>query len=145
MAKTVMPASKVPWDELVEDYDVIRDLIEKTIPGFDNYNARIRQPGGFRMPLPPTERQWPTATGKAMFSVFSGLHEDQIAAEQNTLRLITLRSHDQYNTTIYALDDRYRGVFGRRDVLFMKVHFTTRGGDLSRLCVNLICRPADWH
>ncbi|EIT7182844.1 FdhF/YdeP family oxidoreductase [Serratia sp. SRS-8-S-2018] len=127
MAKAVMPASKVPWDELVEDYDVIRDLIEKTIPGFDDYNARIRQPGGFRMPLPPTERQWPTATGKAMFSVFSGLHEDQIAAEQDTLRLITLRSHDQYNTTIYALDDRYRGVFGRRDVLFMN------DSDLQRL------------
>lgn len=127
MAKAVMPASKVPWDELIEDYDVIRDLIEKTIPGFDDYNARIRQPGGFRMPLPPTERRWPTPTGKAMFSVFSGLHEDQIAAEQDTLRLITLRSHDQYNTTIYALDDRYRGVFGRRDVLFMN------DSDLQRL------------
>ncbi|BEM28266.1 oxidoreductase alpha (molybdopterin) subunit [Serratia marcescens] len=127
MAKAVMPASKVPWDELIEDYDVIRDLIEKTIPGFDDYNARIRQPGGFRMPLPPTERRWPTPTGKAMFSVFSGLHEDQSAAEQDTLRLITLRSHDQYNTTIYALDDRYRGVFGRRDVLFMN------DSDLQRL------------
>nr|WP_232096649.1 FdhF/YdeP family oxidoreductase [Serratia ureilytica] len=127
MAKAVMPASKVPWDELIEDYDVIRDLIEKTIPGFDDYNARIRQPGGFRMPLPPTERQWPTATGKAMFSVFSGLHEDETTADKDTLRLITLRSHDQYNTTIYALDDRYRGVFGRRDVLFMN------DSDLQRL------------
>ncbi|HGM6823795.1 TPA: FdhF/YdeP family oxidoreductase [Serratia marcescens] len=127
MAKAVMPASKVPWDELIEDYDVIRDLIEKTIPGFDDYNARIRQPGGFRMPLPPTERRWPTPTGKAMFSVFSGLHEDETIADQDTLRLITLRSHDQYNTTIYALDDRYRGVFGRRDVLFMN------DSDLQRL------------
>ncbi|RTF13907.1 CbbBc protein [Serratia marcescens] len=119
MAKAVMPASKVPWDELIEDYDVIRDLIEKTIPGFDDYNARIRQPGGFRMPLPPTERQWPTPTGKAMFSVFSGLHEDETVADQDTLRLITLRSHDQYNTTIYGLDDRYRGVYGQREVLFI--------------------------
>ncbi|HGM5452367.1 MULTISPECIES: FdhF/YdeP family oxidoreductase [Serratia] len=127
IAKAVMPASKVPWDELIEDYDVIRDLIEKTIPGFDDYNARIRQPGGFRMPLPPTERRWPTPTGKAMFSVFSGLHEDETIADQDTLRLITLRSHDQYNTTIYALDDRYRGVFGRRDVLFMN------DSDLQRL------------
>ncbi|MDX7082337.1 FdhF/YdeP family oxidoreductase [Serratia marcescens] len=127
MAKAVMPASKVPWDELIEDYDVIRDLIEKTIPGFDDYNARIRQPGGFRMPLPPTERRWPTPTGKAMFSVFSGLHEDETIPDQDTLRLITLRSHDQYNTTIYALDDRYRGVFGRRDVLFMN------DSDLQRL------------
>ncbi len=127
MAKAVMPASKVPWDELIEDYDVIRELIEKTIPGFDDYNVRIRQPGGFRMPLPPTERQWPTTTGKAMFSVFSGLHEDEITTDKDTLRLITLRSHDQYNTTIYALDDRYRGVFGRRDVLFMN------DSDLQRL------------
>lgn len=127
MAKAVMPASKVPWDELFEDYDVIRELIEKTIPDFDDYNARIRQPGGFRMPLPPTERQWPTTTGKAMFSVFSGLHEDEITTDKDTLRLITLRSHDQYNTTIYALDDRYRGVFGRRDVLFMN------DSDLQRL------------
>ncbi|HIE0909106.1 TPA: FdhF/YdeP family oxidoreductase [Serratia marcescens] len=127
MAKAVMPSSKVPWDELIEDYDVIRDLIEKTIPGFDDYNARIRQPGGFRMPLPPTERRWPTPTGKAMFSVFSGLHEDETIPDQDTLRLITLRSHDQYNTTIYALDDRYRGVFGRRDVLFMN------DSDLQRL------------
>ncbi|BEN11295.1 oxidoreductase alpha (molybdopterin) subunit [Serratia marcescens] len=127
IAKAVMPASKVPWDELIEDYDVIRDLIEKTIPGFDDYNVRIRQPGGFRMPLPPTERRWPTPTGKAMFSVFSGLHEDETIADQDTLRLITLRSHDQYNTTIYALDDRYRGVFGRRDVLFMN------DSDLQRL------------
>ncbi|HIE1306078.1 TPA: FdhF/YdeP family oxidoreductase [Serratia marcescens] len=127
MAKAVMPASKVPWDELIEDYDVIRDLIEKTIPGFDDYNARIRQPGGFRMPLPPTERRWPTPTGKAMFSVFNGLHEDETVPDQETLRLITLRSHDQYNTTIYALDDRYRGVFGRRDVLFMN------DSDLQRL------------
>ncbi|WP_164067155.1 FdhF/YdeP family oxidoreductase [Serratia marcescens] len=127
MAKAVMPASKVPWDELIEDYDVIRELIEKTIPGFDDYNARIRQPGGFRMPLPPTERQWPTTTGKAMFSVFSGLHEDEITTDKDTLRLITLRSHDQYNTTIYALDDRYRGVYGRRDVLFMN------DSDLQRL------------
>ena len=119
MAQAVMPDSKVPWLELIADYSIIRDLIEKTIPGFDNYNARIAVPGGFRMPLPPTKRQWPTPTGKAMFSVFSGVHEDTQAQEDDILRLMTLRSHDQYNTTIYALDDRYRGVFGRRDILFM--------------------------
>ncbi|MFZ4832143.1 FdhF/YdeP family oxidoreductase [Rouxiella sp. Mn2063] len=127
IAKAAMPESKVPWMELIEDYDLIRDLIEKTIPGFDDYNARIRIPGGFRMPLPPTERKWPTATGKAMFSVFSGLHENEIVPGEDILRLITLRSHDQYNTTIYAMDDRYRGVFGRRDILFMN------DSDLQRL------------
>ncbi|MCU7647369.1 FdhF/YdeP family oxidoreductase [Pseudomonas piscis] len=119
MAKATLTASKVPWLELVTDYDKIRDLIEKTVPGFDDYNARIRIPGGFRMPLAAAERQWLTPSGKAEFFVFPGLHEDKEVDGADVLRLVTLRSHDQYNTTIYALDDRYRGVFGRRDVLFI--------------------------
>lgn len=119
MAKATLKATRVDWMHLVADYDRIRDLIEQTIPGFEDYNARIRVPGGFRMPLPPTKRIWPTATGKAMFSVIEGVNENASGEGDNVLRLITLRSHDQYNTTIYALDDRYRGVFGRRDVLFM--------------------------
>lgn len=119
LAKATLTDTKVDWETLVTDYDLIRDLIEKTIPGFEQYNQRIRIPGGFRMPLPPTERVWPTPTGKAMFSVFDGVDENQPGVGDNVLRLVTLRSHDQYNTTIYALDDRYRGVFGRRDILFM--------------------------
>jgi molybdopterin-dependent oxidoreductase alpha subunit len=119
MAKATLPDSKVPWTELVANYSIVRDLIEKTVPGFDNYNERIATPGGFRMPLPPTERKWTTASGKAMFSVFEGVNEDTLVEGDDVLRMITLRSHDQYNTTIYALDDRYRGVFGRRDILFM--------------------------
>jgi len=119
MAKATLKDTRVPWMELVADYRLIRDLIEKTIPGFDNYNARIDQPNGFRMPLPPTERKWPTPSGKAMFSVFEGINEDQVVEGDDILRMVTLRSHDQYNTTIYGMDDRYRGVFGRRDILFM--------------------------
>ena len=120
MAKATIPGSKVDWTGLVSDYDRIRDLIEQTIPGFENYNERIRVPGGFRLPLPPTERQWTTPSGKAVFSVFSGVRENYLlGGGEDVLRLITMRSHDQYNTTIYGLDDRYRGVFGRRDVLFM--------------------------
>ena len=119
LAKATLTDTKVDWETLVTDYDLIRDLIEKTIPGFEQYNQRIRIPGGFRMPLPPTERVWPTPTGKAMFSVFDGVDENQPGVGDYVLRLVTLRSHDQYNTTIYALDDRYRGVFGRRDILFM--------------------------
>jgi molybdopterin-dependent oxidoreductase alpha subunit len=120
MARATLPGSKVPWMELIADYDRIRDLIERTVPGFEDFNRRIRVPGGFRLPLPPTERQWHTPSGKAMFSVFGGVKEDADALKNtNMLRLITIRSHDQYNTTIYAMDDRYRGVFGRRDVLFM--------------------------
>lgn len=119
MANATLPETKVPWMALIADYSIIRDRIEKTIPGFDKYNERIAIPGGFRMPLPPTERQWPTASGKAMFSVFSGVNEDAEVEGDDILRLITLRSHDQYNTTIYSMNDRYRGVFGRRDILFM--------------------------
>ncbi|HKS34057.1 MAG TPA: FdhF/YdeP family oxidoreductase [Enterobacteriaceae bacterium] len=127
MAKATLTNSKVNWLELVTDYDLIRDLIEKTLPGFENYNQRIRTPGGFRMPLPPTERIWPTPTGKAMFSLFEGVDENAQGTGDNVLRLVTLRSHDQYNTTIYAMDDRYRGVFGRRDILFMNE------GDMAQL------------
>ncbi len=119
LARATLPASKVAWEELVANYDNIRDLIEQTIPGFTRYNQRIRTPGGFRLPLPPTERVWPTATGKAMFSVFEGVDENARGEGENVLRMVTLRSHDQYNTTIYAMDDRYRGVSGRRDILFM--------------------------
>lgn len=127
MARATLPQSRVDWLHLVADYDRIRDLIEQTIPGFDDYNRRIREPGGFRMPLAATERKWLTPSGKATFSVFRGVQEDVTFADNEVLRLVTLRSHDQYNTTIYALDDRYRGVFGRRDVLFMNAH------DMSRL------------
>jgi anaerobic selenocysteine-containing dehydrogenase len=104
IAKATLPNSNVNWMELIADYDRIRDLIEKTIGGFENYNARIRVPGGFRMPLPPTERVFPTSTGKAMFSVYHGVKEDAHVDGDHILRLMTLRSHDQYNTTIYALD-----------------------------------------
>lgn len=119
IAQATLPHSSINWQYYVEDYARIRDAIEATLPGFKDYNQRIKHPGGFRMPLPPTQRQWPTASGKAHFIVYSGLNEDGTLPQDNVFRLITLRSHDQYNTTLYGLDDRYRGVFGRRDVLFM--------------------------
>ncbi|WP_241576302.1 FdhF/YdeP family oxidoreductase [Rosenbergiella collisarenosi] len=119
IAQATLPHSRIDYTHYVEDYARIREAIEATIPGFNDYNQRIKQPGGFRMPLPPTQRQWPTPSGLAHFMVYPGLNEDEALREQRALRLITLRSHDQYNTTLYGLDDRYRGVFGRRDVLFM--------------------------
>ncbi|WP_313369324.1 FdhF/YdeP family oxidoreductase [Achromobacter animicus] len=128
MAQATLPNSRVDWAHLIEDYDRIRDLIEKIYPDFRDYNARIRIPGGFRLPLPPTERIWKTASGKAEFIPFAGLREDPDIVEGNILRLTTLRSHDQYNTTIYGMDDRYRGVFGRRDVLFMNAADLARYG-----------------
>ena len=105
--------------ELIADYDRIRNGIEAVFPEFADFNARIRIPGGFRLPLPPTQRIWKTASGKAEFLVFDGLGEDPGTVASDALNLTTLRSHDQYNTTIYGMDDRYRGIFGRRDVLFM--------------------------
>jgi molybdopterin-dependent oxidoreductase alpha subunit len=119
MAQATLPASKVAWMELINDYDLIRDKIEIVYPDFADYNERIRVPGGFRLPLGPTERVWKTPSGKAVFKLFDGLNEDISLSDKSILKLATIRSHDQYNTTIYGLDDRYRGVFGRRDVLFM--------------------------
>ena len=119
MATAALPASKVDWLHLVQDYDRIRDKIAIVFPDFHDYNERIRVPGGFRLPLPPTERIWKTASGKAEFLSMPGVEEDISMAGPDVFRLATIRSHDQYNTTIYGLDDRYRGVFGRRDVLFM--------------------------
>ncbi len=109
----------IDWDGMVADYDRIRDKIEVVFPDFHAYNSRVRKPGGFRLSVPASSRQWKTASGKAQFLVAPGLDEDPRLRETDALVLTTLRSHDQYNTTIYSLDDRYRGVFGRRDVIFM--------------------------
>ncbi len=109
----------IDWDGMVADYDRIRDGIEGVLPGFERFNQRIRQPGGFRLPLGPAERVWHTASGRAEFIVMPGIQEDPRTAGEQVLTLTTLRSHDQYNTTIYGFDDRYRGIFGRRDVVFV--------------------------
>ncbi|OCJ07699.1 CbbBc protein [Rhizobium sp. AC27/96] len=119
MAHATLPESRVAWMELINDYALIRDKIEIVYPDFARYNERIAVPGGFRLPLAATERVWKTPSGKAEFKLFSGLNEDISFSDASILKLATIRSHDQYNTTIYGLDDRYRGVFGRRDVLFM--------------------------
>jgi len=145
MAAATLPDSKVEWQRLVDDYDRIRDLIERTIPGFDDYNERIRVPGGFRMPLPPTERKWPTPSGKAMFSVFPGVRENYLPWQQPDLILQTLRSHDQYNTTIYGLDDRYRGVRGQRHVVFANAADIDRLGFQPGQQVDIVSLWGDEH
>jgi molybdopterin-dependent oxidoreductase alpha subunit len=110
---------KVDWMGLIADYDGIRDLIARVFPGaFDNYNERVRVPGGFHLPVPPSERVWKTASGKANFMVHAPKGGDPRQGDSSVMLLTTLRSHDQYNTTIYGQNDRYRGVFGRRDVIF---------------------------
>ena len=118
----------IDWDGYVANYNRIRDKIEAVFPAFKDYNTRIREPGGFHLPNSAAERVWNTDTGKANFIVATGVEEDETTRDPSVLRLTTLRSHDQYNTTIYALDDRYRGVFGRRDVLFLNAKEIARLG-----------------
>jgi molybdopterin-dependent oxidoreductase alpha subunit len=120
MAKATLPDQGIDWDYYVADYSRIRDKIEAVFPQlFANFGERIRQPGGFHLGSPPRELVWNTATGRANFLVFPELDEDQASSDPAALRLTTMRSHDQYNTTVYSLDDRYRGVFGGRMVVFM--------------------------
>lgn len=104
------------WQRMIDDYGVIRDAIEGTIPGFDRYNERIEKPGGFYLPNGPRERVFNTATGKAMLTVNE---TNVLQVPEGHLLLSTVRSHDQFNSTIYGLDDRYRGVHGGRRVVFM--------------------------
>ena len=116
------PNPNVPWADWVRDYRSVRDAIEATLPDvFRDFNARIRTPGGFQRPIPARERVWKTATGKANFIVADGLASDPDAPENapDVLRLMTLRSDDQFNTTIYSLNDRFRGIYGTRMVLLM--------------------------
>ena len=111
----------IEWDAMIADYDRIREKIEIVFPDFYDFNKRVRVRGGFRLDVPASRRVWRTSTSKANFLTAPGLDEDPRLKDPATLVLTTLRSHDQYNTTVYGLDDRYRGVFGRRDVIFMNV------------------------
>ncbi|PBC56722.1 FdhF/YdeP family oxidoreductase [Rhodococcus sp. ACPA1] len=111
------PGHSVPWTEFTADYDRIRDSIARVIPGFEDFNRKVRRPDGFGLPHPPRdERRFVTGTGKANFTVNE---LSWLPVPEDRLMLQTMRSHDQYNTTIYGLDDRYRGVKGGRRVLFI--------------------------
>ena len=113
---TLSDEAPVDWDGLAADYDRIRDLIEAVIPGFEDYNRRVRMPGGFYLPNPVREGCFPTPSGKARFTVHALPDHDLGDGEY---LMMTIRSHDQFNTTIYGLDDRYRGIRGGRRVVFM--------------------------
>ncbi len=110
-------ASKIIWNQLSENYDLIRNLIEATIPGFNDYNNRVRIKEGFYLPNPPKDNR--------IFNTDSGLANfrcnklDLISADKNEFIMMTIRSHDQYNTTVYSPSDRYRGVKGGRRIIFM--------------------------
>jgi molybdopterin-dependent oxidoreductase alpha subunit len=114
--KTLGKKSCVDWLWLVEDYDRIRDIIERVIPGFENFNERVRKPGGFYLPSTARNLEWAVPGGRAIFFTHS-LNCVQLG--QGQLLLQTMRSHDQFNTTVYGLNDRYRGIGNERRIVFM--------------------------
>jgi len=107
---------KGDWVAMTQNYDVIRDHISRVIPGFENFNQKLREPGGFYLPNGPRERKFTTENGKANFTT---TELEKYSLEPGQLVLMTVRSHDQFNTTVYDYNDRYRGVHGERRVLFM--------------------------
>jgi molybdopterin-dependent oxidoreductase alpha subunit len=130
MARATLSDSGIDWTAFEDDYSLIRDKIAAVFPKlFHDFNQRIRQPGGFHLSVPPRDRVWNTPTGRANFLIFEGVSEDPPIKDDQMLRLATIRSHDQYNTTIYSLNDRYRGVFGGRMVAFMN------SDDMAERCI----------
>ncbi|MBV1775177.1 FdhF/YdeP family oxidoreductase [Burkholderiaceae bacterium DAT-1] len=136
LAHAAVGDAHVPWLALADDYDAIRTRIEScqqgVFPGFEQFNERIRVPRGFWLPNMAALRKWQTASGKAEFRVHpipldTPIHRARARAGDQVLALMSIRSHDQYNTTIYGMDDRYRGVFGGREVIFISA------ADLARL------------
>ncbi len=118
------------WDALISNYDYIREKIQAVIPGFDNFNQRIQKPGGFYLGNAARDLNWKTSTKKANFVAFP---VPDLSLPEGQIKLMTIRSHDQYNTTVYGMDDRYRGVWGTRMVIFMNEmdmhHRKLRDGD----------------
>ncbi len=122
IAKATLGSGVVDWDALADNNDKVRDMIARVLPIFGDFNANVRKPRGFRLRNSAALRQWDTATRKANFSD-AALPENTVwqrtRDSDDTFVLQTFRSHDQYNTTVYGMDDRYRGVFGARQVVFL--------------------------
>ncbi|MDX2250435.1 MAG: FdhF/YdeP family oxidoreductase [Bacteroidia bacterium] len=132
---TLGESDPINWDDFVADYDRIRQLIEDCIPGFEDYNLRVRKPGGFYLPNGARERKFNTPDGKAHFSV---THLPDNHLPPGAYLMMTLRSHDQYNTTIYGLDDRYRGIYNERRVVLMNPADMEKAGFEAEELVNLV-------
>lgn len=133
-AETLGGDSTVDWGSMAADYDRIRDAVAACVPGFERYNERVREPGGFYLPNGPRDRRFATSDGKAQFSVTERSHH---ALEDDEFLMMTVRSHDQYNTTIYGLNDRYRGIHGERRVVMMNESDMERAGFESGDAVDL--------
>ena len=120
MAMAALPDSKVDWASYIDDYARIRDRIADVYPAvYADFGERIKAPKGFHLDIAPRRRAWLTPNGKANFLPLPGLHVDAPVDDPGMLRLATVRSHDQFNTTIYSYNDRYRGVYNDRMVVFM--------------------------
>jgi molybdopterin-dependent oxidoreductase alpha subunit len=140
IAKACLPFNaKVPWDDWVNDYGLVREAIERTYPDqFADFNKRMHIPEGFRRPIAASHREWNTESGKAQFVVPSALQASfDTGADKDVLRLITLRSNDQFNTTVYGYDDRFRGIKGTRDVLLLNEKDMARFGIVEGSMVTL--------
>lgn len=153
LARAVLGADHaIPWEDFAGNYDLVRDRIARVVPGFENFNARIRD-GIFYLPNAPRDtREWHTATKKAQFTV-APIPRSELAPGEFVM--MTIRTHDQFNTTVYGLDDRYRGVFGGRRVVFMNevdlreagwaqgqlVDLTNRHGGVERVAKAFMIAP----
>jgi anaerobic selenocysteine-containing dehydrogenase len=135
----LLGSEKVAWAELAADYDKIRDKISLVCLGFDRFNERVRTPSGFQLPNTARDGTFANIGGRARFTVAT---PPDLAMAPGRLRMMTIRSHDQYNTTIYGLDDRYRGVRGERRVIFMNSADIVERGLLERQVVDLV---GEWH
>ncbi|HEX7771441.1 MAG TPA: FdhF/YdeP family oxidoreductase, partial [Pyrinomonadaceae bacterium] len=125
----------VNWEELAGDYDKIRDAIQLVVPGFDDYNARVREPGGFYLPNAARNRVFNTASGKAEFTVHQ-LPRHDLAPDQYLM--MTIRSHDQFNTSVYTENDRYRGISDGRRVVFLNKEDIAAAGLKEQQVVDLV-------
>jgi formate dehydrogenase major subunit len=129
MARATLPDSRIAWEGYIADYNLIRDKIAQVYPElFNDFSERIKNPKGFHLDVPPRRLVWPTPNGKANFLLFPGLHVNHPVSDPTMLRLATVRSHDQFNTTVYSYNDRYRGVYNDRMVIFMNTKDLTDRG-----------------
>ncbi|MGN6788355.1 MAG: FdhF/YdeP family oxidoreductase [Rhodanobacteraceae bacterium] len=145
LAKTTLPPNqKVPWDTWATDFATIRDSIERTYPEqFRDFNQRMWQPGGFHRPNSARERVWKTDTGKANFIVPPSLVATGFDDAPDRFRLMTMRSNDQFNTTVYGYDDRFRGINGTREVVLMNRDDIARLGLRDGQAVKLVSDAGD--
>lgn len=152
IADATVGSDIVSWAALADDYELIRTHIEATVPGFANYNTRLRKPRGFHLRNDAAHREWNTLSGKATFSdaplpkqtVHQQARQNQsTSGTHSRFALQTFRSHDQYNTTVYGLDDRYRGVYGERKVIFIHPDDLATLGAKAGDRVDVICEYDD--